>query len=409
MVFVNSLGTGAVVVGIFFLTRHGHNYSTAANYALGLVFGISYVLAAIGVGPMVRRLQRARPGLSARRILGWLLICTCASCTIPWIARQVSEPVASGSWWLFATLYAPLTGAIWPITESYLSGGRTERRLHRAIGRFNVVWAGAMIVAFWAMAPLVKERPALVIVGLGVAHALSAVVLVWFPPHPASEQHGGEAATVPDSYPALLGVFRLLLPTTYLCIKAMTPYLPAAMDRIGLAPVWQTPMNSTLVTVQTLGFLVLALWSGWRGRWWVPIAGGVLLAAGFTLSVFAPVLATGVPGAVVLGVGLGSFGLAAAIVYAGGIYYAMVVGRASVDAGGTHEALIGLGNAAGPVCGLSIAGAVELGLMPRSALEPGVVGMVLVLAVLVLGISLRRVRVHAGSKGAVEPATPARS
>jgi len=267
MVFVNSLGTGAVVVGIFFLTRHGHNYSTAANYALGLVFGISYVLAAIGVGPMVRRLQRARPGLSARRILGWLLVCTCASCTIPWIARQVSEPVASGPWWLFATLYAPLTGAIWPITESYLSGGRTERRLHRAIGRFNVVWAGAMIVAFWAMAPLVKERPALVIVGLGVAHALSAVVLVWFPPHPASEQHGGEAATVPDSYPALLGVFRLLLPTTYLCIKAMTPYLPAAMDRIGLAPVWQTPMNSTLVTVQTLGFLVLALWSGWRGRW----------------------------------------------------------------------------------------------------------------------------------------------
>jgi len=399
LVFVNSLGTGAVTVGIFFLTRHGHGYSTTANYALGLFFGLTYVAAAVGIGPVMRRAQRRRPGLTARRILAGVLGLTFASCMIPVAARQVSEPVASASWWLFAGLYAPLTGALWPITESYLSGGRHGKRLHAAIGQFNVVWAGAMIVAFWAMAPLVKGHPSLVIAALGVSHLLSGLSLVWFPAEPAPHEEG-DAGPMPEHYPALLGVFRMLLPTSYLCIKALTPYLPAAMDRIGLEPQWQTPLNSTLVTAQTLGFVVLERWSGWHGRWAAPIAGGALLALGFGLSVFAPVIARGAAGAVLLGAGLAAFGFAAAMVYAGGIYYAMIVGRTRVDAGGTHEALIGLGNAAGPLCGLMVAGAVDLRLLPPAALEVGVVGMVLVVAVLVLGASLRRIRRHARPRAA---------
>ena len=46
-----------------------------------------------------------------------------------------------------------------------------------------------------------------------------------------------------------------------------------------------------------------------------------------------------------LGAGLG-------IVYYAALYYAMAVGRAEVDAGGTHEALIGAGYTVGPSAGL---------------------------------------------------------
>jgi hypothetical protein len=40
------------------------------------------------------------------------------------------------------------------------------------------------------------------------------------------------------------------------------------------------------------------------------------------------------------------------VVYYAALYYAMSVGRAEVDAGGTHEALIGVGYTIGPLASL---------------------------------------------------------
>lgn len=42
---------------------------------------------------------------------------------------------------------------------------------------------------------------------------------------------------------------------------------------------------------------------------------------------------------------LGVFGSGHAMIYVGSLYYAMEVGKARVDAGGMHEALIGIGYA----------------------------------------------------------------
>jgi hypothetical protein len=46
------------------------------------------------------------------------------------------------------------------------------------------------------------------------------------------------------------------------------------------------------------------------------------------------------------------FGWCNAFVYTAALYYALVVKNGSVDAGGAHEALIGLGFAIGPGSGL---------------------------------------------------------
>lgn len=51
-------------------------------------------------------------------------------------------------------------------------------------------------------------------------------------------------------------------------------------------------------------------------------------------------------------IGLVLFGFGAATVYAAALYYAMEVGAAEVDAGGTHEAMIGVGYSVGPLCSL---------------------------------------------------------
>jgi hypothetical protein len=47
------------------------------------------------------------------------------------------------------------------------------------------------------------------------------------------------------------------------------------------------------------------------------------------------------------------FGVAAGFSYTAALYYALVADNASVDAGGAHESLIGIGIALGPLSGLA--------------------------------------------------------
>ncbi len=61
--------------------------------------------------------------------------------------------------------------------------------------------------------------------------------------------------------------------------------------------------------------------------------------------------------------GLASLGVGLGVVYYAALYYAMAVGRAQVEAGGTHEGLIGAGYTIGPLAGLAgtaIAGGVGI-------------------------------------------------
>ena len=53
-------------------------------------------------------------------------------------------------------------------------------------------------------------------------------------------------------------------------------------------------------------------------------------------------------------VGLILFGSGMGVTYYAAIYYALAVGRAEVEAGGTHEALIGGGYMVGPIIGLGL-------------------------------------------------------
>jgi MFS family permease len=50
--------------------------------------------------------------------------------------------------------------------------------------------------------------------------------------------------------------------------------------------------------------------------------------------------------------GLAVMGFGIAMTYCGALYYALAVQSAEIDAGGKHEALIGLGYTLGPACGL---------------------------------------------------------
>ena len=65
----------------------------------------------------------------------------------------------------------------------------------------------------------------------------------------------------------------------------------------------------------------------------------------FCLHFYSQWVAYVIAGLIIFGGGMG-------VTYYAGLYYAMAVGRARFDAGGTHEALIGTGYAVGPLVGL---------------------------------------------------------
>jgi len=359
-VFVSSLGTGAITHGVYFLTESTLGYGRPPNYALAAMFGAIYILSAAGVGPLVRRAADLAPWLTTRALLGGCVLLIALACLLPILARTPTGAPPAWTLWALLAIYAGATGVLWPVTESFISGGRTGREMRSATGRFNIAWSSATVAALLLMGPLVETAPLWFLAGVGLAHLGTLPLLLWLPADPAGEAPDDhpDKAPRPPVYLDLLRVVRVLLPLSYLYSAALIPQLPTALARLGLDASWKPAVASVYLVARLGGFTLFERWHAWHGKRWMPVVGASLLVSGFALAVLAPELAhrhtplSGV-GLPLLLAGLTLFGLGASMIYGAAIYYAMAVGSASVDAGGTHEALIGLGYTFGPLCGLA--------------------------------------------------------
>ncbi len=359
--FLNSLGTGAVTTGLFFLTKAAFDFGPIKNFLLAALMGAAYIAGAAGAAPGLRLLARRSSRVSTRGVVATLMLALAALCALPLAAGVVTgiKPAPEWSAWVFGLVYLPLTGILWPIVESYLSGGRRGQGLRKATGAFNICWSGALVVAYWAMAPLLEGRALLVILGLGVIH-LICLPIGWRMGQEPGRHLEEDHEPHPGNYPALLRVFRILLPMSYVVLASLAPYLPDALDRLGVAPLWAPVVASIWLLTRVLTFWGLERWQGWHGRWSIPVVATTLLLLGFALAVLSPLfgpmtesgLGLGLPAMVL---GLIVFGIAHATIYCGALYYGLEVGQAQVDAGGWHEALIGVGYTAGPLLGLGVA------------------------------------------------------
>lgn len=405
--FANSIGGGVVTTGYAFLAESAYGYTVAQNYWLGLLQGAVYVGGALTVGPALgRALLRVR-WLTTRRVLAALMVALAVLSMLPWVARRGADPTdrAAGEWalWLLIAGYSVLTGVLWPIVESYLSGGREGLSLRRATGWFNVTWSGALVAAFWVMGPL-KEKYALeLIVGVGVIHVICLGLLATFTVNPPGHSHD-DAHDDPDakaharSYPGLLKVFRMELVAGYMVYSALGSWMPAACKTLGVAEAWQTPMVATWLATRVIAFAIMQRWHGWHGRWSTSIWGAGLLLSGFAACVLATTVAEAAgfaAGLAMMLVGLAGFGLAMGVIYCAALYYAMAVGKAQVDAGGKHEALIGTGFGAGPACGLLATAGVAQGWASADSFNVVMLTMVATLAVIAVAAALWSARRHA--------------
>ncbi|MEM9560702.1 MAG: hypothetical protein AAF995_10380 [Planctomycetota bacterium] len=231
---------------------------------------------------------------------------------------------------------------------------------------------------------------------LGLVHVVAAVVLLWFPAEPAAHAPEDDKASEsnPASYRRLLTVFRVLLPLSYVLLAALNPFLVAATAALQIEPGWKMLLASMWMLPRVVLFFAFERWHGWHGRWWMPIAAGALFVAGFALAVLAPGLqdvAGRTGGIALLVVGLVAYGTGMSMAYVGALYYVLEVGEAQVDAGGSHEALIGVGYTLGPACGLlAVLGADRLGVSFETLLLVGIGASCLGVAAIAGLLSIRR-------------------
>ncbi len=362
--------------GIFFVLKKSYQFTPISNCLLGLVFGITYIAGAVSAGPLTRWLTGR--GISARALLAWLMVIAALLNTMPvlaWYGFAVeARPGLAWMMWVFSALYSALSGIMWPIVESYLSGGRTNTQVRKATGIFNVTWSSALVVSLLILARFDEEHKIAAFGLVAITHIACLAILFYFPRQPGDHAHVADRTT-PAVYGQLLAVHRVLLPMTYLVMYALGPLQPQIMSSIGIADNMQETVGATWLAARVITFLTLGLWQSWHGRWFTPVVGMTLLISGFAACVLAPLLGAA-PGAVAAFLaGLTSFGLGAATIYSAALYYALEVGSAEVDAGGTHEAMIGLGYSIGPICSLLPLVAVSAGIISKDAGNPATLAL----------------------------------
>ncbi|GJQ29779.1 MAG: hypothetical protein HBSAPP03_16630 [Phycisphaerae bacterium] len=410
--FINSLGTYVVTSsGLYFLTSKGYGFSEVKNYLLAVFLGVTYILGAKAASKARGSLATLIPGFTHRGLLVLLMILLGSLCLLPIASdllttsngpagdddAQIAATIAQADthpaeWpiWVMVLLYSPLMGILWPVVETYLSGGRSDRALRSTMGHWNVVWSAAGVASTFMIAPLVASAPALAIALVTVAHALAAFFLFGFTPEPAPHLEGHHEPH-PPVYSKLLVTFQLLLPMGYVVMSALGPYLPYAARRLDLPAHWHAYLPAAWIIPRVVMFAVMQRWETWHGQWSLAVLSGVSLVLAFAIAILATIVG-GSAGFYLLILGLALFGAAMAVIYSAALYYALEVGRSDVDAGGTHEALIGVGYTVGPALGLGASYAAAKGLLSDNAAQALVLACVLLLAAAITGLVVQRVR-----------------
>ena len=333
--FCESFATMLIERGIYFFAHERLRFDDIENLALALGFGGAYVLGALLSHAMARR-------LSEKGVLLLALVGQAAAFVVLCLWHgPYAVAIVNG-------VIGYLAGTKWPVVESYISAGRTPRDQVRAVGRFNLAWAGAIPPCMVVAGPLIAWRPeGLFLAGLGltVASFVLAVALRRRPVHLRADHPERPTPLQMRRLTGLLAASRWSMISCYASLWILAALLPGVFADLDIPVTVATALAGLLDVFRLVAFASLQVWHGWHSRVW-PLA---IVLVGLPVGFFMAISAAGLP--LVLAGEL-VFGLSAGMTYVGSLYYGMVVKNAAVEAGGAHEGMIGAGFALGPCIGL---------------------------------------------------------
>ena len=336
MSFIESFATILIERGFYFYTRDMLGFNELGNLSLGLIFGVFYVCGALYS-------HRISIKFTEKHTLQYSLFSLLSvSILFPFITNRFG--VSS----LYA-LAGIFTGTKWPIIESYINAGLPPKHTFRAVGRFSLAWASAAPLALGVSGLLINTNSPIyffwLAAGINATSLILSRNLIRKPIHLPQTHPEFVQQDQLKRYSKLLRASHLSMLSSYTLLFLLAPLLPTIFASIGFDIQYSAALSGVLDGMRVLAFLILGIWPAWQGRSLPVFTMIFALPIGFLMILFGPNFTVILIGEIL-------FGLAAGLMYYGSLYYAMVVKNASVDAGGTHEGLIGTGFAIGPLIGI---------------------------------------------------------
>jgi hypothetical protein len=335
--FLTDLAAVFAARGVPFLCHKELGFGDVGNLLLTFAFGVVYVPAALLSHRLCGRFGERR-------------------CLIGTYLLDITAYVVTAALWrhpaavfLLLAVLGATNGVKWPVLESYVSAGRASHLQARAIGLFNLSWAGSFPVALFGAGPIIDAWPSGIFLLPAGTVAIALAIVRTLPRRPLHLPEGdpgrlGEEQLRRWSGLRTSGRYLNLLSQAGCC--ALGALMPTIFQNLGFEVFWATGLSSLMDLTRFLFFIVLQFHTGWHGLRSPLLGGAVCLTAGFFMVVLG-----GGTGMVLAGEVL--FGIGGAMSYYAALYYAMAVQNAAVEAGGVHEALIGLGAIIGPASGLA--------------------------------------------------------
>jgi hypothetical protein len=339
----SSVGATLLTIGIFFYTEHYFHWTLRQNLLLSAAQGAAYVAGSLSSHKIATRLGR-RGGLIV--VLGVLT-------ALPLIALTRAMVPALIVYMLFASL-------VWPMLESLIASDADAHTMSRRIGIYNLVWSATNVVTLAASGKIITVWPAGLFIIPALAHFVSGVLIALNPGLDETDAVAAQPAHA-EPEPALLAqrtqalwLSRIALPATYVVVYSLSAMMPLLAVLQPLDTAQKTVVSSIWMAARWFVFAALMASAWWHTRPRILLlSAAVMLVAFLGITIrpsempgFAGVgravdLASMVGWQIVLGAVMG-------IIYAGSLYFGMVLSEGSTEHGGYHEALIGLGSVIGP-------------------------------------------------------------
>jgi predicted MFS family arabinose efflux permease len=343
---VNAFAASYFFNYLFFYFRDRFGFGARANLLAAALHGLVYMCFALLAG----RYAQKRGYFAALRVgfAGMGLPLVVGS----FFASSATVQIAVLAVWTWGMSFT------WPALEALASEGEAPERLPHMIGIYNVVWAGAGAVAFFAGGAIFQALGTLSLYWLPAGlHASQLLVVAWLARQvraipqaaskaPAPVVHHPETAAYrqPVRPEAFLKMAWWANPFAYVAMNTLQPVIPSIAQRLELSTAAAGVFASVWLFARVGTFAVLWHWTQWHYRFRWLLGAFVLLV----MSLGALLLVQQVWWLVAAQL---AFGLAVGLIYYSSLFYSMDVGETKGEHGGLHEAAIGVGIFVGPTVG----------------------------------------------------------
>jgi predicted MFS family arabinose efflux permease len=357
---LNSFATVYFFYYLYYYMHKVHGFGNQANLLLAALNGATYAVCAWWAGKFAQRFGYFRALKTGFAIMS-------LAAALGWLMKTAGAQVGVMVLMVFGMSFT------WPTLEALAAEGEPAGGVQHMVGIYNIVWAGTAAVANFFGGAMLERLGTSSLFYVPLAFALSQFGLtLWLESEAersvakSSEQPQpqglmpvpGPTAAAVAPLPAIhnpnprsgeraqcfLRMSWLANPFAYIALNTLIATMPGVAGRLGLSTTLAGFFGSVWSFARLGAFYGLWHWQGWHYRFQWLLLAYIGLVGSFISILLAPNVAVLVSAQVVFGGALG-------LLYYSSLFYSMDLSDAKGEHGGIHEAVIGLGNFAGPALG----------------------------------------------------------